>query len=376
MEADNVAHERLSGIDIINAVDNKIKKIRTRSLDISFNELLDMYLNEELIINPDFQRLFRWDEKKQSQFIESLILEIPMPPIFVIEVEEGKYELIDGLQRISSYLHFRGQYPNLGYLKLQQCDIVKELNDMTYEDLPPAIKIKMKRNFSRVEIIRRESDPRLRYYIFKRLNTGGEKLEDQEIRNCTIHLLDDRFNKLIIELSINDDFLNTTKFLAKASKDKLFDKELVLRFFAIKNYRDKYIHDVGTFLTGYMEAVADPKINIEFDYINEKVQFEKTFKILNSILGEYAFSDTTRKGTPKKRVSPYYYEAFAIGIQKYLNNINPLDTETVRKIGTELSSIKNDENFRSIIMGGGKNTSRNLEARIRFVEDRLGALFE
>ena len=89
--------------DLIIAVDDKIKAIRTRSLDISFNELLDMYKTGELKIDPDYQRLFRWDETKQSQFIESLILELPVPPIFVIEAEEGKFELIDGLQRISTY---------------------------------------------------------------------------------------------------------------------------------------------------------------------------------------------------------------------------------------------------------------------------------
>lgn len=67
-----------------------------------------MYKNMELTISPDYQRLFRWEEEKQSRFVESLILEMPVPPIFVIETDDGVYELIDGLQRISSYLHFRG----------------------------------------------------------------------------------------------------------------------------------------------------------------------------------------------------------------------------------------------------------------------------
>ncbi len=92
---------------LIKAIDNQAKSVKTKSLDISFNELLDMYNNQELIINPDYQRMFRWSEEKQSMFIESLILEMPLPPIFVIENGEGNYELIDGLQRISTYLHFR-----------------------------------------------------------------------------------------------------------------------------------------------------------------------------------------------------------------------------------------------------------------------------
>lgn len=95
--------------NLIENVDSQIIKIRTKSLDVSFNELYDMYQNGELIISPDYQRLFRWGEEKQSRFVESLILEMPVPPIFVIETDDGIYELIDGLQRISSYLHFRGE---------------------------------------------------------------------------------------------------------------------------------------------------------------------------------------------------------------------------------------------------------------------------
>src|SRR5690625_1073691 len=103
----------MSSIDLITTVDSKIDLVRTRSLDLSFNELLDMYRNDELEISPDYQRLFRWREENQSRFIESLILEMPIPPIYVIETEEGVYELIDGLQRLSSYFHFRGVLKNL-----------------------------------------------------------------------------------------------------------------------------------------------------------------------------------------------------------------------------------------------------------------------
>lgn len=93
---------------LIENVDRQIIETRTKSLDVSLNELYDMYLNEELQIAPDYQRLFRWGEEKQSRFIESLILEMPVSPIYVVELEHGIYELIDGLQRISSYFHFRG----------------------------------------------------------------------------------------------------------------------------------------------------------------------------------------------------------------------------------------------------------------------------
>jgi hypothetical protein len=369
-----MATKKQGEIDLILAVDNKIKGIRTRSLDISFNELLDMYKSGELIIDPDYQRLFRWDETKQSQFIESLILELPVPPIFVIEAEEGKFELIDGLQRISTYLHFRGELRSGKNLILQNCDIVVELNTLTYRDLPPALQIKLKRNFTRVEIIRKESDRRLRYYMFKRLNTGGEKLSDQEIRNCTIHLLSDNFNNLLKDLSSNEDFVKCIKYLGQETLDKKGNEELILRFFAIKNYGKKYEHDVKTFLDKYMEDVSDPEGKMKFDYANEKEDFEKTFLILRRTLGEYIFSDTNNHGTLRRRVSPYHYEAFSIGIQKYLKLIDPEDDAIIKNLAKEFTAIKKDPTFRKIIMGGGKNTAKHLDARIKFVEDRVGAI--
>ena len=116
--------------NLIENVDSQIIKIRTKSLDVSFNELYDMYKNGELTISPDYQRLFRWEEEKQSRFIESLILEMPVPPIFVIETGDGIYELIDGLQRISSYLHFRGEHLDRSTTEPSDSDEVKA-NDET-----------------------------------------------------------------------------------------------------------------------------------------------------------------------------------------------------------------------------------------------------
>src|SRR5215813_13824694 len=95
--------------NLIESIASNLRRTSTQALDLSFNELLDMYEQHELNITPDYQRLFRWTEGQRSRFIESLLLEMPVPPIFVIEEEEGRYLLIDGLQRISSYLHLRGE---------------------------------------------------------------------------------------------------------------------------------------------------------------------------------------------------------------------------------------------------------------------------
>jgi uncharacterized protein with ParB-like and HNH nuclease domain len=86
-------------VELITEIDTRMKKVHTNSLDLSFNELLDMKKAGELNITPDYQRLFQWSEGARSRFIESLLLEMPVPPIYVVEEDDGKYLLIDGLQR-------------------------------------------------------------------------------------------------------------------------------------------------------------------------------------------------------------------------------------------------------------------------------------
>jgi hypothetical protein len=368
------------GVELITAVDSQIEKIRSRTLDLSFNELLDMHKNGELIIDPEYQRLFRWSEGNQSRFIESLLLEMPIPPIYVIEQSEGIYELIDGLQRISSYLHFRGEHPGrlnpdstYSKLVLTECDIAKELNGHTFDSLPSALQIKLKRNFVRVEVIRRESDKRLRYYVFKRLNTGGELLSEQEIRNCTIRLLDNTFNDFIINLAENSDFKNCISNLSEEKTEQKGDQELVLRFFAFKNNRQNYVHDVSDFMTEYMEKVSDPTgEGLSFDYYAERLIFEKTFEILNRTLGSSAFSGTNSQGHLVAKFLSYHYEAFTLGLQPHLDKIDPHNEKIISKLREVLKSIKRDAEFKTITTGGGKNYARPLQERIAFVEMKVG----
>lgn len=362
--------------ELITAVDAAVTRVRTRALDVSFNELFDMYQSKELIISPEYQRLFRWPETKQSQFIESLILELPIPPIYVIEVEDGIYELIDGLQRISSYFHFRGIHPSepdgvQRYLILQGCDVLPELNGTTYEHLPQAIQIKLKRHFIRMEVLRRETDPQLRYHMFKRLNTGGELLSPQEIRNCTIRLLDNTFNEFLKEMAKNEDYLKCMSQLTDEKREQMYLEEYALRFFALKNNRDAYAKEIGDFLTDYMEAVSDPKRSTTFDYASERTAFEATFKILNEALGDGAFSGFNEKGNPMGYFSALHFEAFTLGLQAHLDKLAAGDAETKAKFAEALRGIKQDAEFKKLTTGGGKNYSAALKARVAFVDQKV-----
>lgn len=367
--------------ELLKAIDGAVTRVRTKALDFSFNELFDMYKSDELIIEPEFQRLFRWKGIRQSQFIESLILELPIPPIYVIEIQDGKYELIDGLQRLSSYFHFRGKHPNFKdeerHLRLNGCDVLKELNGLCYDDLPSSVQIRLKRQSVRTEVLRRESDKRLRYYMFKRLNTGGERLSDQEIRNCTIRLLDNTFNDFIKRMSQNADYVACMAELTDEKREQLAMEEYVLRFFGMKNKRTEYEKNVGEFLTEYMEAVSDPeRKDVTFDYDTEAKIFDNTFRVLNEALAEGAFSGVNKQGNIQGYFSALHFEALTMGLQTSLDKLATADDALKAKFKEKILEVKKDVDFQKLTKGGGKNYAAALEARIEFVSRRVAACLQ
>lgn len=273
---------------------------------------------------------------------------MPVPPIFVIETENGVYELIDGLQRISSYLHFRGEKlgdENRESLVLNGCDIVEELNGLSYDELPKTLQIKIKRSFVRMEVIKKESEKSLKYHMFKRLNTGGELLSDQEIRNCTIRLLNSDALTFIEDCSQNPDYREVIKKIGDEKIRKKEDQELVLRFFALKNDIEHYKFPVAEYLTNYLEGITTQEK--PFDYIKEKEIFDKTFKIINLNLGDSAFSSITKAKNIKNDFVTYLFDGISIAIANLVDRI-AVDKKNVKieekvydiKIGSELQSYK------------------------------------
>jgi len=122
------------------------KEIRTEAVDFSFGELLNLHRDNEIIIQPEYQRLFRWSNEQRSRLIESILLRLPIPPIFLIENETGVLELIDGLQRTSSVLQFLDhEVINQPELILEGCDILTEINGMKYDDFNTSIRLGLKR---------------------------------------------------------------------------------------------------------------------------------------------------------------------------------------------------------------------------------------
>jgi len=260
----------------------RVGEVRTDTFDMSFGEIASLHANGELVIQPEYQRLFRWSTQQKSHLVESILLELPIPQIFVIENQDGVLELIDGLQRTSTVLQFiEPDSIGLVPLVLEGCTLVPALNGLSFLDLPLSLRLTIKRSPIRTVVIKKQSKGFLRYEMFKRLNTGGSNLEPQEIRNCSARMVGDegvRFYSFLVKQSNNEDFAACAEYLPQQEKDKKGAEELVLRFFAIKNAVDLFRGSVRDWLDNYMEVVLLGTRH--FDYPEEELIFNDVFKLV------------------------------------------------------------------------------------------------
>ena len=191
-------------------VQEKRNTLRAERLDMSFGELMNLYQDENLIITPEYQRVFRWDKFQQTRFIESILLGLPIPPIFVAEDNNGKWELVDGLQRLSTIFSFFGELKkvpeNKNNLILEKGELLETLEGIGKDNLPIKLNLWIKRSVCRVEILKQDSEFDMRYELFNRLNTSASPLSDQEIRNCIFRGDGNKLNAILVEIVKNSEF--------------------------------------------------------------------------------------------------------------------------------------------------------------------------
>lgn len=346
----------------------RVGEVRTDSFDLSFGEIVNLHVNKELIIQPEYQRLFRWTAAQKAHLVESILLELPVPQIFVIENQDGVLELIDGLQRVSTILQFmEPDSLNLPPLTLDGCTLIPGLNGMSFAALPLSLRLRLKRSPIRTVVIKKQSQGFLRYEMFKRLNTGGANLEPQEIRNCSARMLGDagiQFYTMLVDLSQHADFAAMADYIPQPDKDKKAAEELVLRFFAAKNYIENFKGSVGDWLDSYMEGVLLGKQ--EFNIEAESRIFKRVMSFARTNLGDTAFL-RYRGADPVGSLPPAYFEAIAIGVHAAYDSIQNTPKASLRTAVTEL--VQSDT-FRNVT-GPGANSKEKMRARIQLASEAL-----
>ncbi len=353
-------------------IDKTRRDIRTDGYSMSIGEWISLYEKNEIDIHPDFQRFFRWSDHQKSTFIESILLGIPIPPIFVSQRGDGVWDVIDGLQRLSTIYEFVGIFKpdaqeqnlsqNTSIFTLQETTYLPSLKNKKWNDpedpensFTQAQRLLIKRAKIAVNIVEKESDAIIKYELFQRLNTGGSIATPQEVRNCILLMLNKNLYELMRSLA-NRELFKSCIALSDRLYEEQYDMELVLRFILLFNKDNEDIQalggDVSVFLTDKMREMA---LNQNLDFGSIEKAFDVTFNVLNETTGDNSFK---RYRSQDNRFLGGFllsaYEVVALGIG--YNYQNPLPTD---QISDRIKSIWSDQTYQKW-SGAGVNAARRL----------------
>ncbi|MCK3684617.1 DUF262 domain-containing protein [Maribellus sp. YY47] len=340
---------------LLGEIESARNNLKTDRLDMSFGEIISMYERDEIIINPEFQRFYRWTDYQKSRFLESVILGIPVPPIFVAEDTNGRWELVDGLQRLSSILSFFGilkTIPEKNNWQLESGDIVKSLEGFSQVDLPMKIQLNIKRATCRVEIIKWDSVYDMRYELFNRLNTGGTPLTDQEIRNCIYRGVSSKFNDFLKKLASNSKFIMLVD-ATQQQVSELYLEELVLRFLSMTHNVKNISLSMGQHMSEFMR---DAVMNENFNYQKYESIFNQTVNILHPC-GKKIFRSSNNV------FATGFYDTIMIGIAENLHIYSGVSPKIIQN--KVINEVKNDIVIRKISRSGGNNSVQRVRNRIK-----------
>lgn len=270
---------------LIDEINLRAKEIHTDGYPMSIGEIASLYKDEELDIHPEFQRIFRWSIVQKSKLVESVFLGIPIPSFFVSQRDDGVWDVVDGLQRLSTIFEFMGILRDekdqlLPKSKLVATEYLPSLDGKLWEseniddDIGNALRIEFKRVKLDIKIVKKQSDKNVKYELFQRINTLGTRLSDQEVRNCLLIMANKDFYTWLKDLSDHPSFISSIS-LADRLIDEQYHIELALRFFIYKNIdlsEIRGVSDLADFVTKKMLFYADAN---NFDKSKEAEIFKK-----------------------------------------------------------------------------------------------------
>lgn len=358
-------------IEYINDEDTKIlkkykddqKRLVSQKMDLYIPSLKDMIDNKVIDLDPTFQRRDRWSTAQQSRLIESLIMAVPIPPVFLAEEEYNSYSVMDGKQRLTAiYLYLTDQFALTGL------EFWEELNKKKFSELNKTVRSGIDRRYISAVVLLNESDLDIKFDVFERINTGGQNLTSQEVRNCMYR---GRFNDLLIELSENKKFkkcLGLPDDLDKLKKIKIYqrmdDIQLVLRFFLFQNYEKNIIGNLKTSMNEYMKARKTDSVDYK-ELSVYRIIFTETINKVYKVYGDRAF----RKWEPSKKywttISAPLYDAVMYNFSN-LSHDSIIGNENRIINGTQL--LFEDKDFVESIRKGTNGLEANKTRVQKFME--------
>lgn len=308
-------------------------------------------IKDKVIFVPPFQRQYIWNIDEASKFIESLILGLPVPGIFLSkEKDTNRLLVVDGQQRLLSLYYFYQGYFDKMLFRLQ--NVQDDLIGRSYSTLKAHDRIRLDDSIIHATVVRQDEPDDNNssvYQIFERLNSGGRALKPQEIRSCIYY---GEFNELLNSL-VKDQSWRV--IFGKLSDERLKEQELILRFFSLLNYRDKYEKPLKSFLNTYMNVNRDLKYNS-----GEELRdiFKKTYSFVVNTIGLKPFR-------VNRNLNLGAFDAISIGVAERLKLGS---VEDIAEFKSAYERLTNSKEFITVVQGGTSD-EKNVDMRIEMAVD-------
>jgi len=362
---------------LIKAVETERHHVVVDSYTPTWNELLSQFAAGDVKINPEYQRAFRWSLAQQTSYIESVLLNIPTPPLFFAETPDGKFEVIDGLQRFSTVIRFfsgelrssapgvMNSYANIGAGEnditvpsvLSGGPIINGLLGVSRENIPDTLARTLR--YARVQVIllQKESSSLARYNVFMRLNRAGTVLSNQEIRNCSARLFSSQFANYLMVLG-NEPCVKAALGLSDKELAAMGAQECVLRLISFSHF-SPLSQRIDEFLDAVMYECASSGFKLTS---NIRKSIVRTFEVISNAFPAGQAFRFLRSGEFKGAFSSNLFDIVACGVYKNLAACESRGAAAMRKLIKDLH--KQSEAI--ALTGAGSNTRAKMAGRTAF----------
>lgn len=285
------------------------KKVVMEPKDITIFQYKRWFDNARLNLNPDWQRAYVWRGKRPSMLIKSLLMQIPIPVIFLAKTDAETYEVIDGVQRLTTAFNFVDNK-----FASTNMTVFRDYNGKKFKELPEQARSQIEDAAITAFILSEKTDQNMLFTIFERINTGGVSLNEMEIRNCIYR---GKLNERIRQLTKNKDFIEALNM--KNLSDRMLDRSLILRFLAFyEQGPDKASSGLKAFLNRFFDAHRNASERLLDEYED---RFKKAMRSAVSVFGSHAFRlrryDTKGGGDWTPRPNASIFQVVATSLARY-----------------------------------------------------------
>lgn len=326
------------------------RKIIWQAKDFSIREFASMLHDGDLELQPEYQRNFVATPKIASKLIESVLMEVPIPVIYLAEEKDGTFSVIDGQQRLTSFLSFiNGNFPNGDSFKLTGLKVFKELNRKLFSELDKEYQTKIRTTTLHTIVIKKESNEDVKFEIFERLNTGSIKLNEDEIRN-TVYRGD--YVKLLAELEHNETYHQLVR--KDNYKKRMIYRGMILRFFALSE--KTYINYKPSMKQFCNKELRDNRFLPEEKAKEYRNRFTDCVDMVKVVFGDTAFRRYIPGATEREmgnwittRINMALYDVQLCGFANYSKNEVFRHADFIREAMLDLMT-NNKEFIESILI--------------------------